>query len=116
MKFLIDVNASRTLGLWLVNAGYDVAYVSDINPEMTDEAILVWAVIEKRIILTTDNDFEQMIWQNNQKHYGVIRLENLPRQERQELLAEVLANYSQDLQNGAIIIALTNKIRIRRFP
>ena len=62
MKFLIDVNASRSLGNRLVAQGYDVAYVGEVDPKMIDEDILAWAVREQRVILTTDNDFEQMIW------------------------------------------------------
>lgn len=63
MKFLVDVNASGTLGLWLTEMGHDVVFVSDSDPRMKDEDIIDWAVREGRIILTTDNDFEQMIWQ-----------------------------------------------------
>ena len=58
MGFLIDVNASRNLGNILISQGYDVAFVSDIDPQMSDENILEWAVREKRVIITTDKDFE----------------------------------------------------------
>lgn len=71
MKFLIDVNASRTLGKWLMEMGHDVIFVSDRNPQMKDEKILDWAVEEKRIVVTTDNDFEQMIWQREKLHCGM---------------------------------------------
>ncbi len=30
---------------------------------MSDENILEWAVREKRVIITTDKDCEQLIWQ-----------------------------------------------------
>ena len=50
MKFLIDVNASRTLGDWLKEMGHDVIYVTDTDPQMTDENILDWAVVSGRII------------------------------------------------------------------
>ncbi|MGK7947018.1 MAG: DUF5615 family PIN-like protein [Microcystaceae cyanobacterium] len=114
MGFLIDVNASRTLGNILMNQDYDVAFVSDIDPEMPDEDILKWAVREKRIIITTDKDFEQLIWQRNKRHCGILRLENLPRQQRIRLLEEVLKLYRKDLEKGAIIIATQTKFRIRR--
>lgn len=61
MKFLIDVNASGALSRYLIDIGHDVASVSDRNPKMRDQDILDWAVAENRVILTTDNDFEQMI-------------------------------------------------------
>jgi predicted nuclease of predicted toxin-antitoxin system len=114
MKFLIDVNASRTLGNWLQEIGHEVVYVSDTDSEMIDEKILEWAVAEQRIIVTTDNDFEQMIWQQRKRHCGVLRLENLPREARQVLLIDALKLYSEDLSNGSIVIAMKNKFRIRQ--
>jgi predicted nuclease of predicted toxin-antitoxin system len=114
MKFLIDVNSSRILGNWLVEIGHDVIYVSDTDRQMTDSNILEWAVIEKRIIVTTDNDFEQMIWQQQKRHCGVLRLANLPRVERKMLLMDALLLHGQDLLNGKIVIAMKNKFRIRQ--
>lgn len=57
MKFLIDVNASGALANWLIAQSYDVAKVVDKNPKMTGEEILIWALSEDRIIVTTDKDF-----------------------------------------------------------
>ena len=114
MKFLIDVNASRTLGQYLTEIGYEIAMVSDYDPRMKDEDILRWAVAENRVILTTDNDFEQMIWQQNQPHCGVLRLENLPRNERKILLEDALRCHRKDLEAGAIVIASKTKFRVRK--
>ena len=114
MKFLVDANASGVLATLLADLGHEVVCVKDINPRMGDDEIIAWAVREKRVIVTTDNDFEQMIWLQQKKHCGVLRLENLPRLERKQLLQEVLINHSQDLELGAVVIATKQKIRIRR--
>jgi predicted nuclease of predicted toxin-antitoxin system len=117
MKFLLDVNASGSLGRWLTEMGHDVVLVSSADPSMKDQDVLEWAVREDRIIITTDQDFERMIWLEGRKHKGVLRLENLPRSERRLLLEYVLEHYNQELASEAIIIALKQKIRIRRsFP
>ncbi|MCA6589191.1 MAG: DUF5615 family PIN-like protein [Pseudanabaena sp.] len=116
MKFLVDVNASGVLSTLLVELGHKVACVKDVNPRMGDDEIIAWAVREERVIVTTDNDFEQMIWLQQKNHCGVLRLENLPRAERKQLLQEVLFNHSQDLELGAVVIATKQKIRIRRKP
>ena len=116
MKFLVDVNASGVLSTLLVELGHKVACVKDVNPRMGDDEIIAWAVREERVIVTTDNDFEQMIWLQQKNHCGVLRLENLPRAERKQLLKEVLFNHSQDLELGAVVIATKQKIRIRRKP
>lgn len=81
---------------------------------MTDGAILEWATREGRIVITTDRDFEEMVWREGRAHAGLLRLENLPRSERKALLEEVMERYSQDLESHAIIIATVNKVRIRR--
>jgi len=116
MKFLVDVNASGVLSTLLVELGHEVACVKDVNPRMGDDEIIAWAVREERVIFTTDNDFEQMIWLQQKNHCGVLRLENLPRAERKQLLQEVLFNHSQDLELGAVVIATKQKIRIRHKP
>lgn len=41
MKFLIDVNASHSLGNLLINRGDDVVFVRDVDPTMDDEEILI---------------------------------------------------------------------------
>ena len=114
MKFLLDVNASGALVRCLLEHGHDVILVETVDPGMGDIEVLQWALREKRILVTTDQDFEEMIWQEKRHHAGVLRLENLPRAERVSLLEYVLSHYNQDLEAGSIIIASSRKIRIRR--
>jgi predicted nuclease of predicted toxin-antitoxin system len=116
MRFLLDMNASGALLSLLLDSGHDVTCVRDVDRKMSDSEILNWAVREKRIIITTDSDFEQMIWVQERVHCGVLRLENLPRSERVSLFQDVLASYGQDLEAGAVVIATKQKIRIRRNP
>lgn len=78
MKFLIDVNASGSVASCFIDQGHDVALVSAKDPRVPDEEVLKWALSEERIIVTTDKDFEEMIWHQARKHCGVLRLENLP--------------------------------------
>ena len=114
MRFLTDVNASGTLAAWLAEQGHDVVQVRDKDPGMEDDAILAWAVAEHRIIVTTDKDFEGMIWRQRRRHCGVLRLENLPRAARRILLENVLSRHQSALASGAIVIASGDKIRIRK--
>jgi len=114
MNFLLDVNASGSLARWLIHLGHDVFEVGEKDPRMSDDDILSWALRERRIIVTTDNDFEEMIWRQGKSHCGVLRLENLPRSERKALLHDVLDRHSQELESGAIVIALSKKFRNRK--
>ena len=115
MKFLLDVNAGGPLFDWLTELGHDVVRVSTKDPRMSDDDILSWAVKEKRVIITTDKDFEEMIWREEKKHCGVLRLENLPRSERKALLRDVLKHHMKVLESGSIVIALSKKFRVRKL-
>jgi len=114
VDFLLDVNASGAVAQLLIDRGHNVAEVGQTDPGMRDDEILSWAVRERRIIVTTDNDFEEMIWRQGKLHCGVLRLENLPRSERMILLNDVLDRHAKDLETGAIVIALRAKFRIRK--
>jgi predicted nuclease of predicted toxin-antitoxin system len=116
MRFLLDVNVGGSLSEWLTDLGHDVVEVRHENPRMEDDEILSWAVNDRRIIITTDHDFEEMIWRESKSHCGIIRLENLPRKERECLLADVINGFSQEIASGAIVIALSNKFRVRKPP
>lgn len=114
MKFLVDVNASGAVVHWLEERDHDVVQVIMRDERMQDDHILQWAVQEGRIIITTDQDFEEMIWREGKVHCGVLRLENLPRAARIALLTDTLQQHSQALAAGAIVIAMSRKTRIRR--
>ena len=114
MNFLLDVNASGAVASWLIQLGHGVVEVGQKDPRMSDNEILSWAVRESRIIVTTDNDFEEMIWRQGKPHCGVLRLENLPRSARIALLHDVLDCHGLDLESRAIVIASSTKIRVRK--
>ena len=98
----------------MLERSYDIKRVSKRDIRMSDSEILKWAVKERRIIITTDKDFEAMVWKENRDHAGIIRLENLPREERLTLLSRTLKKYKDSIEEGAIIIATQQKVRIRR--
>ena len=114
MKFLLDANVAGTISKYLKESGHDIAEVINKNPRMLDKDILAWALKENRILVTTDKDFEEMIWQQGQNHCGVLRIENLPRLERIALVKDVLMQHGEDLESGSIVIATQKKYRIRK--
>lgn len=114
MKILSDVNASGAVANWLARMGHDIVRVSAKDPRLSDDDILAWAVRENRVIVTTDKDFEEMVWRESKSHCGILRLENVPRDERKVLLEEAFKRYHQDLEDGAIVIAQKKKFRVRK--
>ena len=62
MQFLANENVPVVSIRRLRAAGYDVASVIEDSPGATDEAILWQAHTERRIILTFDRDYGELIY------------------------------------------------------
>lgn len=62
IKFLADVNIEKPVVDFLLNQGYDIKWIPDIDCEMVDEDLLKLANREKRILITNDKDFGELIF------------------------------------------------------
>ncbi|MEW5766642.1 MAG: DUF5615 family PIN-like protein [bacterium] len=108
----MDVCVGQAIRDYLVQKGYEARLVADSDPRMSDLEILTWAYQEKRVLITLDKDFGALAFQVGVPHAGVIRLPNVPRQKRLELLEIVLTHYLTALQKQAVITVKRGKIRI----
>ncbi|MDP2691751.1 MAG: DUF5615 family PIN-like protein [bacterium] len=57
LKFIVDHNVPKSVGVYLKQNKCDVVFVGDLNPEMTDLEIIKLAQKEDRIIVSNDKDF-----------------------------------------------------------
>ncbi|PIZ76550.1 hypothetical protein COY05_00735 [Candidatus Peregrinibacteria bacterium CG_4_10_14_0_2_um_filter_38_24] len=57
LKFLIDHNVPKSVGIFLKRKKYDVKLVKDVNPGMTDLQVIGLARSEGRIVVSNDKDF-----------------------------------------------------------
>src|SRR6266516_546340 len=79
MKFLLDADVEYRLASYLQSAGYDVKTIArDYPSALADREVLSIAVKEKRILLTNDRDYGELIFRRHLPHCGVIffRLKN----------------------------------------
>ncbi len=111
LKFLIDVGVGKKVEKWFVNQGYDIKCVRDINPRMLDREILKIAVSEKRMVITMDKDFGELVYNSCLLHAGVLllRLEDAESNEK----VEVVEKYSEKLLNKFCVFK-DDKLRIRK--
>ena len=112
MRFLVDRCAGRRLAEWLHSQGHDVVESRTLGPDPGDESLLQWAVEQERILITIDTDFGKLVFAGQAIHRGVIRLPDVPPTRRIELMARLLAHYSQALEAGAVITVRGERIRI----
>jgi predicted nuclease of predicted toxin-antitoxin system len=114
MKFLVDRCAGYHLAEWLRQAGHDVVEVRERHPDPGDQAVLAWAVAEERIVVTIDTDFGELIFAYSLPHCGLVRLPDVPADQRIALMGRVLTAYSDDLETKSIVTIRGQRIRISK--
>ena len=116
IKFLVDVGVGHLVEQYLSSNDYDIASVRDLDPRMPDEEIIKIAYNEKRIIITMDKDFGELVYHSLMPHGGVLllRLEDADGIEKTKIVANILKEYSFQLSN-AFCVYQNGKFRIRKF-
>jgi predicted nuclease of predicted toxin-antitoxin system len=113
--FLVDVGVGKKVEGWLQEHGYDVKCVRNINPRMSDEEILKIAISEKRLVITMDKDFGELVYNSGLPHAGVLllRLESANSEEKVEIVSNIVEKYSDKLIN-CFSVYKDGKLRIRK--
>ena len=116
MRFLVDESSGMALVHFLRSKGYNTLAVSEIMPKANDIAVLKRALREKRILITNDKDFGELIFRSGKKHCGVIllRLKDERPTIRIKIVTVILTQYTDRLKNH-FTVASENEIRIRSF-
>ena len=115
MKFLVDSCAGRRLAEWLRNEGHDVFDAGALEPlehDPGDATLLAQATAEGRVLITLDNDFGELLFVGRAPHAGVIRLPDLPVDQRIILTAEVIRDHREALERQALITIRGSRVRI----
>ena len=115
LKFLIDVGVGKKLEEWFFNQGYDLKSIRNINPYMSDKEILKIAVSEKRMVITMDKDFGELVYNSGLPHTGVLllRLEDKRVNEKIKIVENILMNYSNKILNRFCVYK-NGRLRIRK--
>ncbi len=92
-----------------------MVYILETNQGIDDEFILAKANADKRILLTQDKDFGELIFRLKNAHHGVIliRLEGYKPSEKAEIVLNAILKHSNELINSFTVIQ-PNAIRIRK--
>jgi predicted nuclease of predicted toxin-antitoxin system len=117
MRFLADENCDFTVVEALRAAGHDVLCISEITPRAEDSEVIKIADDEKRILLTEDKDFGQLVYSHGQKTLGVIFL-RFPTSTRRQISRAVINLVKQqgDKLAGCFITVQPGRIRISHVP
>ncbi|GIL14445.1 MAG: hypothetical protein BroJett038_31650 [Chloroflexota bacterium] len=113
-QFLADESCAAVIVHTLRALGYDVVYVAELAPGISDSDILAQGNREKRIIVTEDRDFCELVFRDNKPTYGVV-LVRIPvphRSRKADRITELVNNYADQLPSAMTTVFL-NRIKIR---
>ncbi len=89
MKFLADESCDFGIVRVLRQTGHDVSAVVEISPALEDSEVIKLALDEKRILLTEDKDFGQLVYAHGQKIHAVVLI-RYPARARKNLIRDVV--------------------------
>ena len=114
MRFLLDVcAASRTLHESLIGLGHDVLSARDGYSRASDETLLALAFEERRVLVTEDKDFGELVYLRRLPHPCIVRLVGLRAAEKADAMRDLIERHGDAMREGAVIVVTGRRVRIR---
>jgi len=117
MRFMVDASTGRSVAEFLRGLGHDVLVADDAMPGAGDHEILARAEAEKRIVVTNDKDFGELVFRTGKARQGILllRLHDESRGNRVRVVRAVLERVGERLC-GRFTTADDWHLRIRPMP
>lgn len=115
MKFLADEGVDRSIVNALRELHHNVYYVIEETRSLSDDELLAIAANEKRILLTRDKDFGELVYRLGKQHTGVIliRLEGYTTEIRSQMVSMIIEKHQHELID-AFTVVQPKVVRIRK--
>ena len=117
MRLLADENIDPYIVEWLRSQGHDVLAIRETSPSISDLEVIRIANSTDRVLITQDNDFGALAFEQSQKIVGVVLLRF--KYKRAVEVIEHLTLHMPDAlaaQPGAFIVISSDKLRLRKMP
>jgi len=117
VKFLTDESVEKPVVDWLRNQSFDVMYIAEKTPCISDdEDVLRLANNEDRVLITNDKDFGELVFHQARIALGIIliRATNEKSSNKVRLVREVLEKVGNKLA-GSFIVVNEAGIRMKKI-
>lgn len=122
MKFLLDLNISPKVELFLAQHGHDVLHARSVKPgRTTDEELLALSIQQQRILVTFDLDFGDIRLLHARQSPGVMifRTKSFTSRTVVRLLDDLFSRHAPEQLEQQLIVMTEHQMRfrsIRDFP
>jgi predicted nuclease of predicted toxin-antitoxin system len=117
MNFVADESCAGPVIRALREAGHDVVAIAEVAKGATDEAVLDRALNEKRVLITEDRDFSEVVYARGRPSTGVIlvRFQSLARRAKPATVVDAVAKLGARLQDAFTVIE-PGRVRVSSRP
>jgi uncharacterized protein with PIN domain len=113
MNFLADESCAGPVVLALRAAGHDVLAIAEVAKGMADDDVVECALKAKRVLVTEDRDFGELLYARGQSAAGVVFVKFHSRARSMKPMA--VAKLGARLEAGFVVVE-PGRIRIARRP
>jgi len=117
VELVADESCTGPLIRALREAGHDVIAIAESATGASDEAVIARALSERRVLITEDRDFGELVYARGQSSAGVVFVKFPSRARRAKPAAgvEALAKLGARLRDGFTVIE-PGRVRLARRP
>ena len=115
MRILADEGVDRPIVERLRQSSYQVWYVAEMEPGISDELVLELANRKRAVLLTADRDFGELVFRQGRMTRGVIliRLAGISPHHKAEIVDSALTAHGGKMEKAFTVIT-PGAVRIRR--
>jgi predicted nuclease of predicted toxin-antitoxin system len=101
----------------LRSAGHDVIAIAEISKGEPDERVMKRAFDERRVLVTEDRDFGELVYARRRPSVGVIfvKFDSRARRAKPTAVVEAVAKLGQRLRDGFAVVE-PGRVRLARRP
>lgn len=115
MNFLADESVDRPVVEGLRQEGFEVSYIVELAPGISDDAVIDLANQKTAILLTADKDFGEMVFRQRLHMHGIvlIRLAGLTPNRKAKIVTLAVRRHLGKLPHSFAVI-MPGMLRLRR--
>ena len=116
MNFVADESVDRQIVESLRRQGYNVWYIEEISPSISDKEVLALANKHDALLITSDKDFGELVFRQNLISYGVIliRLFGEPAELKGNIVTSSISKQFIEMKGNFTVIG-PKRVRIRKI-
>ena len=116
MRFLLDVNVGKRIAQALIAAGHDVVRAALIDATAEDPDILAQAVDNRRVLITCDREFGELIFAHSARQPPAIIYLRYQARDVDEAVARLMPILDFDLLKDHMTVIDERRVRRTPFP